>query len=607
MAESTPKGWVLWPAHEEEVVVTLAPLDTSPLDFIGTRHILLSEEKPNTQVGRTSKRETSLRASRHNTFFASPIISRKHALITFDSVLQKVYIEDSGSMHGTRLNGAELEPHVRTPLHTGDVLKFGVGIERGQDCHAPYELKVAIRHGSGTKPTAHPVVYRVPDDTDVDSLDSDESGSLDYSESISDLDEDAQVRHTSGILESHGLRAGSIIYFGEDESLPLGAHIGNSTSQAPATAASDHRKGSKPLTVVDLTNTTDEPAYLYEPGQSYTRIAEASEPAEDSEIFDSNASEASDSPPSEVEIGRTWSDRAPSVVPINQVDEASLADANDVRGFTGIARDEHELNSVLDTLPGAQESNSPMLQSNYNSTTTFSLPPVSTLGYGTWVGPIGIPTLPRLAELDSTSADTNTAMHPHLPRYDGSTARTPDYLAVPTSRQTLRTCQPTQEEFVAGESLAGDQSSSESFHDELRQDSPCSGLLEISAPAETEALMSGAIPSLDSASMPSHSANEKESNAENTTVVSESIEPIPESRKRPIDKISQGETVQSCHADEVGLSELSAPAEKRTRLTPCGLTSNPSKKLRKAAEAIGFVAIGGVAVLSTLIATAPTF
>lgn len=43
-----------------------------------------------------------------------------------------VFITDCGSTHGTFLNGGKLVTDVNTPLRNGDIIRFGVDVDRGQ-------------------------------------------------------------------------------------------------------------------------------------------------------------------------------------------------------------------------------------------------------------------------------------------------------------------------------------------------------------------------------------------------------------------------------------------------------------------------------------------
>jgi hypothetical protein len=49
--------------------------------------------------------------------------SRRHAVITKQS--DQVFIEDLGSTNGTFINGKKIDPHLREPIKSGDILRMG--------------------------------------------------------------------------------------------------------------------------------------------------------------------------------------------------------------------------------------------------------------------------------------------------------------------------------------------------------------------------------------------------------------------------------------------------------------------------------------------------
>lgn len=61
---------------------------------------------------------------------------------------QQVFIKDVGSMHGTFINSSILLKNESTPLEDGDLLKFGIPIERGADTHPPCEIKAHVSYGA---------------------------------------------------------------------------------------------------------------------------------------------------------------------------------------------------------------------------------------------------------------------------------------------------------------------------------------------------------------------------------------------------------------------------------------------------------------------------
>jgi pSer/pThr/pTyr-binding forkhead associated (FHA) protein len=85
-------------------------------------------------IGRASSSVTKkeLMAAPHNAYIDSPVISRRHAVLSANSStgVPEVYISDQGSMHGTLLNGQKLTPNTPTKLKYGDELQFGTDVNR---------------------------------------------------------------------------------------------------------------------------------------------------------------------------------------------------------------------------------------------------------------------------------------------------------------------------------------------------------------------------------------------------------------------------------------------------------------------------------------------
>ncbi|KAM5352253.1 hypothetical protein ACJ41O_004976 [Fusarium nematophilum] len=174
------------PQYRDEVLVTLSSVDP-PSDFpFPDRRFFLTKEKPTMEIGRTSKRNASYEASKNNAWFDSAVMSRKHAHFNLDVDKQKVYIKDTGSLHGTFKNGERLGRNIPFILTTGDRLRFGISIDRGKERYPPCTLEARLKFGT-VDPDDRPKVFRVPDDTDVE-----DSGSED----------DQQVRNSYEILRT---------------------------------------------------------------------------------------------------------------------------------------------------------------------------------------------------------------------------------------------------------------------------------------------------------------------------------------------------------------------------------------------------------------------
>ncbi|KAF5693718.1 sarcolemmal membrane-associated [Fusarium denticulatum] len=161
------------PEYRDEVSITLSITDPPPSFSFPTRRIFLSKKNPTIEIGRTSRRNGAFEAAKSNTWFDSPVMSRKHALFTLDADKQKLYVKDTGSLHGTYKNDIRLETNVNHEVISGDKLKFGAFIERPQDKHYPCAMLVRQTYGS-INPELRGNSFRVPEDSDIESLISDE-------------------------------------------------------------------------------------------------------------------------------------------------------------------------------------------------------------------------------------------------------------------------------------------------------------------------------------------------------------------------------------------------------------------------------------------------
>lgn len=85
-------------------------------------------------VGRASKTKSkNLVVASDNTLFDCPVISRHHAEIELQYILgrEQVVIRDTGSTHGTRVNGSPLEHGNQRSIRKGDVIQLGEKVTRG--------------------------------------------------------------------------------------------------------------------------------------------------------------------------------------------------------------------------------------------------------------------------------------------------------------------------------------------------------------------------------------------------------------------------------------------------------------------------------------------
>jgi hypothetical protein len=96
-------------------------------------------------IGRASKNTTKkvLMPASHNAYIDSPVISREHALLSAEatSAGPQVFVTDTGSMHGTMVNGERLVAHTAKQLSSGDMLQFGIDVNRNEGTSAPLPLQ----------------------------------------------------------------------------------------------------------------------------------------------------------------------------------------------------------------------------------------------------------------------------------------------------------------------------------------------------------------------------------------------------------------------------------------------------------------------------------
>ncbi|KAJ5970855.1 uncharacterized protein N7479_000773 [Penicillium vulpinum] len=165
---------------DPRVTVTLAPLfeDTHPL-----RTLTMTNNDQTVAIGRASKRETRKRSpATENAWFESRVMSRDHAFLNILPGRDVVSICDCGSTHGTFLNDTKLATDVDTPLLSGDIIRFGVDVDRGQEVFEAIEVRCKVEwlkpqlvtipdDGIAIKPDPNPSTnsFSVPeDDSDIE-------------------------------------------------------------------------------------------------------------------------------------------------------------------------------------------------------------------------------------------------------------------------------------------------------------------------------------------------------------------------------------------------------------------------------------------------------
>ncbi|KAJ4133507.1 hypothetical protein NW768_005093 [Fusarium equiseti] len=155
------------PEYQDEVLITLKSVNPPPDFAFKERRIFLTRQNPTMKIGRTSKKKSSLEATKCNAWFDSPVMSREHAALQFDAKNQKVYVEDMKSLHGTFKNGVLLERGAKAEISSGDKLMFGIPIMRGMDSYPPTTLETVLKYGS-IDPASRGNCFRVPDESDVE-------------------------------------------------------------------------------------------------------------------------------------------------------------------------------------------------------------------------------------------------------------------------------------------------------------------------------------------------------------------------------------------------------------------------------------------------------
>lgn len=119
---------------DKSSAVTVTLRSTRP-SSTQTRNIILRPEVP-VNVGRSSRSEAkNLSATAYNALFDCPVISRRHAELelkvnNWTEEKHQVYIKDTGSMHGTSVNGQKLQSLKPFQLQVGDIVRLGESVNR---------------------------------------------------------------------------------------------------------------------------------------------------------------------------------------------------------------------------------------------------------------------------------------------------------------------------------------------------------------------------------------------------------------------------------------------------------------------------------------------
>ncbi|SZF05835.1 unnamed protein product [Blumeria hordei] len=125
-----------------KVSLTLTVLNNDSI-FPAIRVITLCPKNPSIVVGRASRSPNkALYCATDNAWLDSPVISRDHAIITLDSKRQSLTLQDTDSLHGTRLNDFQMTSFIPANLYNGDNVTFGAEVKRGSKIFAACTLQV---------------------------------------------------------------------------------------------------------------------------------------------------------------------------------------------------------------------------------------------------------------------------------------------------------------------------------------------------------------------------------------------------------------------------------------------------------------------------------
>ncbi|KAL6896108.1 hypothetical protein HDV57DRAFT_40854 [Trichoderma longibrachiatum] len=178
-------------ASPNEALVNLTAIDPPEWFAYPVRRLLLDSLKPAASIGRMSSRNGDYTAKENNGWMESAVMSRNHATLLFDPQAQRVFVRDVGSLHGTYYNETRLQKHQSQALKDGDVLQFGIPIARGSDTCPPCKMRVGVEYRPPSL-IQGPTVFRVPDDSDE--------------ESEEEYIEDENIRWSTKILRDNGIR-----------------------------------------------------------------------------------------------------------------------------------------------------------------------------------------------------------------------------------------------------------------------------------------------------------------------------------------------------------------------------------------------------------------
>ncbi|KFX88439.1 hypothetical protein V490_07632 [Pseudogymnoascus sp. VKM F-3557] len=111
--------------------------------FPSTRILYLHEYNETIPIGRSSKNPLKhLVAAADNCWVDSDVVSRDHAQLKFDADVETIFIEDTMSMHGTRINNKQIPKNDPIPLANNDVVSLGAEVKRGIEVYPECRFRV---------------------------------------------------------------------------------------------------------------------------------------------------------------------------------------------------------------------------------------------------------------------------------------------------------------------------------------------------------------------------------------------------------------------------------------------------------------------------------
>ncbi|KAF2163728.1 hypothetical protein M409DRAFT_57222 [Zasmidium cellare ATCC 36951] len=164
------------------------------------RRVITLQPGEGVQIGRASKSEVkNLQPADDNALFDCPVVSRQHAELRVSSYQprsEQVTITDLDSLHGTTVNGRRIEAQRSFTLKSGDVIKLGERVTRGDDTHDG--ISVTFRRLDDIS-TNH---YQVPSPSEPEASDYESDV-----ESVRSIARDPSSAHTTP--ESNKIKLGS--------------------------------------------------------------------------------------------------------------------------------------------------------------------------------------------------------------------------------------------------------------------------------------------------------------------------------------------------------------------------------------------------------------